>query len=188
MQPPDHDWSTPGAPAPNPPVPVAAAQYVQSAPLGGAAPVTPPVAPRSDRHELVLTGLLFVAALVAGAASLMPWRDYAYRYGTRLEETGWMEADGSLGRGWITVLLAVCIAVSGVLIAAEKVRLGRTLATLSGTGLVLVAIGEWGLGAGAARTGPGTGIWVELVVGVVVVVAVGALGTRGPSPSAPVDG
>ena len=185
MNPPDPDWSTPGAPAPVPPAPSGPATYVQSTPLGGAAPVPEAPVARSDRRELVLTGLLFVSALVAGAASLMPWRDYAYRYGTRAEETGWVGADGTLGRGWLTVLCAVLIAVAGVLIAAEKVRAGRTLATLSGVGLVLAAIAEWGLGAGDARTGPGTGIWVELLVGVFVVLAVGALGARGPADAAP---
>jgi hypothetical protein len=180
VNPPDPDWSTPGAAAPPATGP---ASYVQSTPLGGAAPVEAAPVQRSDRHELVLTALLFVSALVAGAASLMPWRDYAYRYGTRVEETGWVAADGSLGRGWITVICAVLIAVSGVLIAAERPRAGRTLATLSGVALVIVAIAEWGFGAGDARSGPGTGIWVELLVGVFVVIAVGALGTRDTTPS-----
>ena len=174
---PDPSWSAPGTPPPYSADRSTGATFVQSAPLGGSAPVEQmPEAP-SDRKELVLIGVLFVAALVAGAASLMPWRDYAYRYGARAEETGWVGADGALGRGWIAVILAVLIAASGVLIAAERVRLGQTLATLSGAGLAVLAIAEWGLGAGDARTGPGLGIWVELVLGTLVVIAVGALGT-----------
>jgi len=172
-------WTTPGTPAPDGARSPSGVHYVQSSPLGGSVP-TEAVAPvRSDRSDLLLTAILFVSALVTGAASLMPWRDYAYRYGTRVEETGWVGADGGLGRGWATVLIAVLIAVSGVLIAAERQRLGRTLATLSGVALMLVAIAEWGLGAGDARSGPGLGIWVQLVIGAVVVIAVGALGTRG---------
>jgi hypothetical protein len=51
---------------------------------------------------------------------------------------------------------------------------------------VVLAIAEWGLGAGDALSGPGLGIWVELVVGAVVVIAVGALGTRGETSPDPV--
>lgn len=178
---PEDTWSTPGTPAPVAAQLPGGVSYVQGSPLGGAAPVPEAPVERSDRNDLVLTGILFVAALVAGAASLLPWRDYAYRYGTRIEETGWVGANGALGRGWATVICAVLIAVAGVLIAAERVRAGRTLATLSGAALMLLAIGEWGLGAGDARTGPGLGIWVELLTGAVVVVAVGALGTA-PAP------
>jgi hypothetical protein len=42
--------------------------------------------------------------------------------------------------------------------------------------LVLLSVVEFGLGAGRLRTGPGIGLWVELVVGIVVVAAVGMLG------------
>lgn len=157
--------------------------FSQSSPLGGTLPVTvtPPV--KSDRRELVLTAVLLLLALVAGASSLMPWRDYAFKYGTRVAETGWAGANGGLGRGWMTVFCAVLLAVSGVLIAAERGRAGRLLAALSGTTLVLLAIGEWGLGAGSSRTGPGSGIWLQFVVGVLAVIAVGVLGPADPAPS-----
>jgi hypothetical protein len=187
VSPPDETWSAPSSPTPVAAQLPGGVSYVEGSPLGGAAPVPSAPVERSDRNELVLTGILFVAALVAGAASLLPWRDYAYRYGTRVEETGWVGANGSIGRGWATVLCAVLIAVAGVLIAAERARLGRTLATLSGATLMLLAIGEWGLGAGDSRTGPGLGIWVELLVGAVVVVAVGALGTPRATDPAEAD-
>jgi hypothetical protein len=83
-----------------------------------------------------------------------------------------------MGRGWLFVLLAVLLAVAGVLIAAGRARPGRLLAATTGSLMVLAAIAEWGLGADAARTGPGLGLWVELVLGVAVVVAVGALGPK----------
>jgi hypothetical protein len=50
------------------------------------------------------------------------------------------------------------------------------LAALTGTTLMLLAIGEWGLGAGSSRSGPGLGIWIQFVVGALAVIAVGVLG------------
>ena len=48
-------------------------------------------------------------------------------------------------------------------------------ARAAGVGLMVLAVLEFGLGAGRLRTGPGIGLWVELVVGLVVVAAVGML-------------
>jgi hypothetical protein len=134
----------------------------------------------SQRRELALTAILLVAAIVTGAASLLSWRDYGRLIRPGAEESGWVLPDGSMGRGWIAVLLGVVLAVAGVMLAADKVRAGRILATLGGMGLILFSILEWGLGAGRLRTGPGLGVWVLLVVGIVVVVAVGALGPPTP--------
>ncbi|MDQ2679101.1 MAG: hypothetical protein M3Y51_10195 [Actinomycetota bacterium] len=150
--------------------------YSDAPPLGGAAPVAPPVERRSDRKELVLTASLLVAAIVAGASTLMPWRDYGQRFGNTAVENGWDGLGDSLGRGWVVMVIAVLIAVSGVLIAADRAKAGRILAVLSGTALVLASILEWGLGAGDVRSGPGIGLWVDLAVGVFVIVVVGALG------------
>jgi hypothetical protein len=75
----------------------------------------------------------------------------------------------------------VLIAVAGVMIAAEKGRAGRVLAVLAGMALAVTAVVEWGLGAGSVRSGPGAGIWVELITGVLVVVLVGAF-SAGPAP------
>lgn len=133
---------------------------------------------RADRRELVLTAVLLVAAIVTGASSLLPWRDFGRRFGASATETGWVRLDGSMGRGWVFVLLAVALAVAGVLIAGGRTRPGRILASATGCLLVLAAVAEWGLGADASRTGPGIGLWVELVVGVLVVVAVGVLGPK----------
>ena len=155
-----------------------------NAPLGGIEPRTAPPAVRSDRRDLVLTSTLLVMSIVAGAASLMPWRDFGRRLGAPVVETGWEGADGSLGRGWVAVVIAVLIAGAGVLIAADKARPGRLLAVLSGTALVVLAVAEWGLGEKGTRTGPGIGLWVTFAVGVLVVIAVGAL-TPGPEPDSP---
>lgn len=106
---------------------------------------------------------------------MMSWRDFGRRFGATATETGWENLDGSMGRGWVVVALGVLLAVAGVLIASGRARHGRFLAVLTGTSLAVFAVLEWGLGSDAARTGPGTGLWVALVTGVLVVVAVGIL-------------
>lgn len=113
--------------------------------------------------------------MLTGASSLMPWRDFGERFGAVAAETGWVGTDGSLGRGWFVVLLGVLLAVSGILVASGRGRLGRILGACTGTAMVLTAIAEWGLGMGAVRTGPGSGLWVLFLLGVLVVVLVGAL-------------
>ena len=158
--------------------------YDAGAPLGGTPPVPEQRPQRSDRRDLVLTAVLLVAAVVAGATSLMPWRDYGRRFGATVSETGWLRPDGSMGRGWWFVLLGVALAVAGVLIAGGRRRPGRILASATGAVMAMSAILEWGLGDGGARSGPGPGLWVELVVGVLVVVAVGVLEPRAPADRA----
>ena len=150
--------------------------YTDAPPLGGSAPVAPVVERRSDRKELVLTASLLVASIVAGATTLMPWRDYGQRFGSTAVETGWNGLGDSIGRGWVVMVIAVLIAVSGVLIAADRAKAGRVLGVVSGSALVLASILEWGVGAGDVRSGPGIGLWVDLAVGVFVIVMVGALG------------
>jgi hypothetical protein len=172
-----------GLPPAGPPA-AGALNFAAGAPLGGTAPSAAQEVPRSDRRELVLTAFLLVAAVVTGAASMMPWRDFGRRFGASATETGWERLDGSLGRGWLFVALGVLLATSGVLIASGRVRGGRVLASATGVALVVASIVEWGLGSDAARTGPGLGLWVELTVGVMVVIAVGVLGPKEPDVGA----
>lgn len=138
--------------------------------------------PRVNRRDLALSAVLLVAAVLTGATSLMPWRDFGGR-SVSASETGWERLDGSLGRGWLTVLVAVVLAVAGVLVAADRVRQGRILASATGSFLVVLAIAEWGLGLSGIRSGPGVGLWLQMAIGVAVVVAVGVLGPKKPSPS-----
>jgi hypothetical protein len=133
-------------------------------------------APPSQLRELLFIGTLLVAAVAAAMASLMSWRDYGRVVISNSAENGWTLPDGSLGRGWIAVALGVVLAAAGVLVAADRGRSGRVLATMGGVGLMVLAVLEWGLGAGQLRTGPGAGIWVLFVLGAAVVVAVGTLG------------
>jgi hypothetical protein len=169
-----------GLPAAGPPA-AGAMNFAAGVPLGGVAPTTEVAPVRTDRRELWLTSVLLLAAIVAGASSLMSWRDFGRRFGATATETGWVRLDGSMGRGWLFVGLAVLLAVAGVLIASGRARPGRILASATGAAMVLAAIAEWGLGSDAARTGPGLGLWVELTVGVLVVVAVGVLGPKDPA-------
>jgi hypothetical protein len=165
-------WSSPsGAPASaNDP------SFVASVALGGAAPVAVVEEHHTDLRELFLATILFGCALAAGGASLASWRDYGVRLDPSVAESGWVQADGSIGRGWAAVALAVLLAVAGILVAVHRGRQGRRLAAAAGVALVLLSVVEFGLGAGRLRTGPGIGLWVELVVGIVVVAAVGMLG------------
>ncbi len=143
------------------------------APLGGVVPPPAPAAPPAARRDVLLTAILLVAALAAGATSLLSWRDLGRL--NRGTETGWTEFDGGLGRGWVAVLGGVLLAVAGVLVAADKGRAGRVLATLTGVGLMIFSVLEWGLGLRMVRSGPGPGLWMLFGVGMIVVVAVGIL-------------
>lgn len=150
-----------------------AAAWHSGAPLGGVAPQPAAIVEESSRRDLVLTAILLLAALAAGASSLMGWRDVgAFASGS---ETGWHQFDGSLGRGWVAVLGGVLLAVAGVLVASEHLRSGRLLATSTGIALMVFSVLEWGLGLRNVRSGPGAGLWMLFVVGLMVVVAVGAL-------------
>ncbi len=153
-------------------------QFSAAGPLGGAEPTVQVAPPRSDRRELLLTSVLLLGAILVGATSLMPWRDYGQRFGASVSETGWVRPDGSMGRGGIVVALGVLLAVAGVLIASGRGRAGRILASLTGSALVVYAVAEWGLGLGSVRAGPGAGLWADLILGVLVVVAVGVLGPK----------
>lgn len=159
-------------------VPAAPAGFVPAVPLGGAPPSAVAEQPESQWRELTLVGLLLLAAVAAGAASLLPWRDYGAVIGPALAETGWRLPGGGLGRGWVAVLLGVVLAVSGVLIAAHRGRAGRTLAVVAGVVCTVFAIAEWGVGAGTGRTGPGPGLWLLFVAGLLAVAAVGVLGAH----------
>lgn len=148
-------------------------------PLGGVEP--PPSAPveQSSRRDVLLTAILLIAALAAGACSLMSWRDTGQPL--PYTETGWERFDGSLGRGWVAVVLGVLLAIAGVLVAGGKERAGRVLAASTGASLMLFTVMEWGLGMKGVRSGPGPGLWVLFLVGLIVVVAVGVLAPDKPS-------
>jgi hypothetical protein len=154
--------------------PTEAARFEQSVPLGGSAPVPVESVRRSDRGPVVLTAILLLAAVLCGVASSLVWRDFG-RIVVRSESTGWALADGTVGRGWVAILLGIGFAVAGVLVAAERERAGRILAVVVGISAIVFSVIEWGLGDGASRTGPGPGLWLLSGVGFVVVLAVGVI-------------
>ena len=157
-----------------------AARFEQSVPLGGSAPVPEQPVRRSDRGSLVLTSILLLAAVLCGVASSLVGRDFG-RIVVRTESTGWALADGTIGRGWVAVLLGIGFAVAGVLVAAERERAGRILAIVAGISASGFAVVEWGLGDGSSRTGPGPGLWLLSAVGFVVVLSVGVIRPATPA-------
>ena len=90
--------------------PTEAARFEQSVPLGGSAPVPVESVRRSDRGPVVLTAILLLAAVLCGVASSLVWRDFG-RIVVRSESTGWALADGTVGRGWVAILLGIGFAV-----------------------------------------------------------------------------
>lgn len=178
-------WAPPSGTGPSTAPAAPASSWQAGVPLGGVAPQPTRAEAPSQRRDLLLTAILLVGALAAGATSLLSWRDVGRFTGG--SETGWREFDGSLGRGWVAVLGGVLLAVAGVLVAAEKGRAGRVLAALTAVGLMVFAVLEWGLGLRNVRTGPGPGLWLLFVVGMVVVIAVGILAPEPAPTEDPVD-
>lgn len=159
-------------------------------PLGGVAPEpSGKEQPRPVRH-LVLAVVLLVTAIVAAWSSTMPWRDQVWHRPNGPVPTGWTRDGEVLGRGWITMALAVLVASSGLLITISRERLGRIIAVTSGIALMALATIEWGVAGVSDLDGPGRGLWVQLLTGVVIVLAVGIVtpldhgaGRSGPGPS-----
>jgi hypothetical protein len=148
-------------------------RLVATTPLGGVPPHPPVPVVESHRRPLIAAAVLLVASVLCALSSLMSWHDYGRGLDPR--ESGWDMADGSTGRGWIAIAIAIVLATGGVLLVSGRIRAGRNWARVGGAGLVVLAAIEWAFGVRAARTGPGLGLWVMLVTGVVVLVVVGVL-------------
>lgn len=143
-------------------------------PLGGV-PSVRPEAPRrrSSWREIVVVAALLAASVLTAIASLMSWRDYGPALNP--DENGWQLADGGFGRGWVAVLVGVVLAVGGVLIASGRLRQGRIWARVGSSALIVGPMLEWAFGDGDSRTGPGLGLWVLLVAGMVLMVLLGTV-------------
>ena len=163
---------------PNAELPATASQgsqrFVASTPLGGSPVAEPEASPRrsSWRDLLVVAALLAVSVLTA-VASLMSWRDYGPALNP--DENGWHLADGAFGRGWVAVAVAVTLAVGGVLIASGRRTAGRVWARIGSTALIIGPMLEWAFGDRGVRSGPGIGLWVMLVSGMVLMVLLGSV-------------
>jgi len=175
MDQPPPTWAPPDVPAPAvAPVPGAdPGRFRASTPLGGVAAVAEEPPRPSHARDLVVASGLLVAAVLTALGSLMSWRDYGR--GLDPDENGWRLADGSFGRGWVAVLVAVGLAVGGVLLVVGRRRAGRRWARAGSAALIVLPVLEWAFGEGDRRTGPGQGLWVFLVTGMVLMVLLGTV-------------
>ena len=172
METPRQDWVAPDTSVQ--PQPLATSQrFSSSTPLGGSVPV--PVEPEhpSMARDLVVASALMVASILVGLATLMSWRDYGP--GLDPDESGWRYADGSFGRGWVAIALAICLAVGGVLLVSGSRVAGRRWARIGSGALVVLPVLEWALGDIGSRSGPGIGIWVLTLTGVVLMILIGTV-------------
>ena len=128
---------------------------------------------RSDVRELVTAAALLTAAVLTALASLLSWRDFGR--GLDPAENGWHMADGSLGRGWVAVMVAVVLAVGGVLLVVGRRSAGRIWARIGTAALLVGPVLEWAFGSPGSRTGPGWGIWIMFVTGLVLLVMLGTV-------------
>ena len=174
-------WVPPEGPAesnigspPVAPTALAAQQrFMPSAPLGGSEPLPEEPLRTSAARELWVAAVLLLASVLTGLATVMSWRDYGP--GLNPDESGWRYADGSFGRGWIAIALAICLAVGGVLLVAGRRQLGRRWARVGSGALVVLPVLEWALGDTGSRSGPGLGLWILLVLGVVLMIMLGTV-------------
>jgi hypothetical protein len=148
-------------------------RFEASAPLGGFAVTGPPPQRRSVWRDLLVAFCLLGASVLTAVASLLSWRDYGPALNP--DENGWRLADGALGRGWVAVLVAVVLAVGGVLLVAGKRSTGRIWARVGSTALILLPVLEWAFGDGDSRTGPGLGLWLMLGSGMMLMVLIGSV-------------
>lgn len=159
--PPTHNQHTNGA-----------EQFSRAVPLGGQMPVVQVEEPKRDTLGLLMAALLLVSSVVLALATTFEWRDYGDR-AVGVLETGWTQPNGSLGRGWFIVVIAIVWAIAGVCVAASRKMLGRRLAIYSAALAALYAIAEWGFGVGELRSGPGIGLWFVLVLSALVMMILG---------------
>lgn len=165
-------WEPPGAVV-DPGVSERQTRFEAGVALGGHPQAPEPApAPRAWRDLVVATWLL-VASVLTAVASLLSWRDY----GPALDpdENGWQLADGAFGRGWVAVIVAVVLAVAGVLLVAHRRSAGRVWARVGSTALIVLPVVEWAFGDGDSRTGPGLGLWLMLIAGMVSMALIGSV-------------
>ncbi|MFV0316520.1 MAG: hypothetical protein ACK5O2_06105 [Microthrixaceae bacterium] len=148
-------------------------RYEASVPLGGVQHYEATPARRSQWRDLLVAAVLLVASVLAALASLMSWRDYGPALNP--DENGWRLADGSFGRGWVSILLAAALAVGGVLLVIGRRTHGRRWARVGSAALIVLPVIEWAFGDSGSRTGPGIGLWVQMVAGLVLMILIGTL-------------
>ncbi|MGI9642118.1 MAG: hypothetical protein ACR2N9_04970 [Acidimicrobiia bacterium] len=177
-------WVAPDEPARDSPSQQPTAhRFNASAPLGGAAPTPTEELRPSMARDMTVAAALLVASILVGFATLMSWRDYGP--GLDPDESGWRYADGSFGRGWVAIVLAICLAVGGVLLVSGRRTAGRRWARVGSGALIVLPILEWTFGDTGSRSGPGLGLWVLMAAGVILMVLLGTVLPSGESKSQP---
>lgn len=168
------NWVAPDVPGSQGPPPVPSVhRFSASGPLGGSTPAYVEPEPPSQTRDLIVAAALLVASVLVGLATLMSWRDYGP--GLNPDESGWRYADGSFGRGWIAIVLAICLAVGGVLLVGGKRTAGRRWARVGSSALIVLPVLEWALGDTGSRSGPGLGLWVLMATGVALMILLGTV-------------
>ncbi len=167
-------WAPPEQAPPGQPVaPSGDGRYRASVPLGGVEAVEAAPARRSQWRDLVVAAALLTASVLTALASLMSWRDYGASLNP--DENGWSLADGTFGRGWVSILVAAALAVGGVLLVSGRRGPARRWARAGSAALIVLPVLEWAFGDGGSRTGPGIGLWVQMIAGLVLMVLIGSL-------------
>lgn len=151
----------------------AGARFEAGVPLGGLVPAEAPPPRRSMWRDLLVAFFLLAASVLTAVASLLSWRDYGPALNP--DENGWRLADDAVGRGWVAVLVAVALAVGGVLLLAGRRSAARVWARVGSTALIVLPVLEWAFGDGDSRTGPGIGLWLMLGAGMVLMVLIGSV-------------
>jgi hypothetical protein len=122
---------------------------------------------------MVVAGILLVVAIGTALSPLLSWRDFGSAL--KPDESGWRMVDGSLGRGWVVMILAVLIAVAGCLMITGRRHTGMRLARATSVAMVVFAGAEWAFGMSQVESGPGIGLWILLAIGSLLVLFLGAV-------------
>ena len=177
------DWVAPeGRSSQGPPAVPGSHRFSASAPLGGSTPAHVEPERPSQTRDLVVAAALLLASVIVGLATLMSWRDYGP--GLNPDESGWRYADGSFGRGWIAIVLAICLAVGGVLLVSGRRKAGRRWARVGSGALIVLPVLEWAMGDTGSRSGPGLGLWLLMATGIALMILLGTVLPDGESGSA----
>jgi hypothetical protein len=122
---------------------------------------------------MVVAGILLVVAIGTALSPLLAWRDFGS--GLKPDESGWRMVDGSLGRGWVVLIMAVLVAVAGGLLVAGRKQAGMRLARVTSVAMVVFAGAEWAFGMNQVESGPGIGLWILLAIGSLLILFLGAV-------------
>ncbi len=120
----------------------------------------------------MVAGILLVVALGTALSPMLSWRDFGSAL--KPDESGWRMVDGSLGRGWVVLILAVLLATAGALLIFGHHNAGMRLARATSVAMVVFAGLEWAFGTNQMKSGPGIGLWILVGIGAMLILFLGA--------------